>query len=112
MNDKKSCENCGDKICARHVMRKNHVCDDWQRDSEMWLSIMPTEPGWYWWRGGTKSDPLVVRIYYFSDGTMSTNGAGINYYKMAGNEWQGPITPKEYMDWKHAEALVAKGGKG
>jgi hypothetical protein len=24
----------------------------------------------------------------------------------------GPLSPKEYMDWEHAEALAAKGGKG
>ena len=94
MNDKKSCENCGRSMRNCPIKMRDLQC--WVRNRELWLSILPTEPGWYWWRNDEKDEPVI--------GDLGFNGFGvfIGEFKNGITEivadykgqWQGPITPK------------------
>jgi hypothetical protein len=67
----------------------------------MWLSILPTEPGWYWLRKLYVRDSEIV-LYVCQDsqgGNFIALGWGTDYDKTPTDkiegQWQGPITPKE-----------------
>ena len=91
MNDKKSCENCvscRNMLCYAVIentaaLPTPPLCRHWLRDPSKWLSILPTESGWYWLKlEGGKA--IVKWIDKLNIGHIA-----------GGNEWQGPITPKE-----------------
>jgi hypothetical protein len=70
--------------------------DCWKRDPQKWISILPTEPGIYWWKE-TKKHNAVITDVYINDkdkklyATMPS-GFGMQLTMVRGR-WQGPITP-------------------
>ena len=92
--DKKSCDTCKGGICPDTVNGRENYCDTWKRDPLRWLSILPTEPGWYWWRWKTNgtivgiiNDPLSGKLV-----TSGERGIEIDNIRLNG-QWQGPIKP-------------------
>jgi hypothetical protein len=95
MKDKKSCGNCAyfDDICLIQGKCKN--LDHWFRNPRLWLSILPTEPGIYWWRDNNK-EYLCTRMIFMSDKLREhclVNPA--LSLEERGGQWQGPLTPNE-----------------
>lgn len=102
MTDKKSCENClrklTERICADcDMLTHSH----WIRNPQMWLAILPTEPGWYWWRANEDAKPTVIELYSCSKKLCKT-GFQVNYSgsecweflrMIDEGEFQGPIEP-------------------
>lgn len=104
-NDKKTCENCGNKnkIAACHTYRRDSVypgCEYWTRNPRKWLDILPTEPGWYWFKNNLRAKKYEV-IFIFQENRNerlicqdlegNTFILGVNI----GGCFQGPITPEE-----------------
>jgi hypothetical protein len=110
---KRSCENCKhyyfvEALCMRKTKRVHKpatsICHNWSRRPSRWLSILPTEPGWYWWRSihwsvfaskerGKELTARSVRPIF-----VTKSFAESSYMKrtwMYGGQWQGPITPEE-----------------
>jgi hypothetical protein len=56
MTDKKSCESCWHN--RKHVLpseipcprRACNICKHWFRNHRLWLSILPEETGYYWYK--------------------------------------------------------------
>jgi hypothetical protein len=100
MTDKKSCWNCiGSKSFYSIVcydgkrIDKNGICPRWQRNPDLWLDIMPTDLGWYWWRPDARSEAITTHIINIGHYKATT--------KMSG-QWQGPIKPEgEYCVCGH-----------
>ena len=93
MNDKKSCENCGR---TKHFCESKGLCSQWLRNPAMWLSILPTEPGIYWWRkDADHKSHLTIRHLFMSDKLrehcLVLPSMSI---KERGGQWQGPIKPE------------------
>lgn len=66
----------------------------------------PTKPGWYWWRGGERGEPVVVQVRYTSvPGELvvaSVHGGSEQYLtappdlhclEMPDGQWAGPLEP-------------------
>jgi len=96
--DKKECVNCRDKTTCGQGIRdvRGYGCSQWSRSPRLWLDILPTEPGWYWFRGGPyTNDPQASRVRYIGPLLcVAPNDLWHPIEKMVG-QWQGPITPKE-----------------
>lgn len=98
MNDKKSCENCIlGKDCPRNGwIKQKGCCETWQRNPSLWLDMLPTEPGWYWWKAwSSEKTGLIYWIENYDNGPMmATDPDGDVSVKEIGGYWQGPLTPK------------------
>jgi hypothetical protein len=88
--DKKSCQNCMVFPCTKYL--KQGICTKWQRNPRGWLSILPTEPGWYWLKetGGKLQVVEIYRDIVYRSGTECFEDL-----KYIQGQWQGPITPEE-----------------
>lgn len=87
MNDKKSCENCGRSMRNCPIKMRDLQC--WVSNNELWLSILPTEPGTYWWKQNKKDKYRIREVengYFCDDNSLVSE---------IGGYFQGPITPKE-----------------
>jgi len=97
-NDKKSCDNCikNGAICSG-VSGYSEIqgsgddgqCSGWSRDPRKWLSILPVENGWYWWKQFVDSIAYPREIshgYFIDDDSLVSE---------VGGELQGPISPVE-----------------
>ncbi len=101
MSDKKSCENCKDKDAVCSGIRVG--CPLWQRNQSMWLSILPTEPGWYFYSHNLKKIGQ-KEIWSFEILQAEAEYDDLRFWDVAMGEytkvksmrgmWQGPITPK------------------
>ena len=88
MNDKKGCKNCGRLFLCE--IRENHrkgICRNWRRDPNVWTSVPPTEPGWYWCRG-TKDAASLFHIGAWEIAAWK------NLKQKLLLQFQGPVTPK------------------
>jgi hypothetical protein len=88
MPDKKTCENCGMQTKEWCIPLK--VCDKWTRNPRLWLSILPEEPGWYWYREDSKHVPTIAEVERGSSGVLTV---GWDILQPIG-QWQGPIRPE------------------
>ena len=107
MNDKKLCQNCGhlwaDWLCHiknTAITKRVVSCPHWTRSPCKWISILPTEPGIYWFK--TKgNDYNLCEVYVDRDNelfsrTVNTGRRGLLLSILAGKvQFQGPIAPKE-----------------
>jgi hypothetical protein len=84
--DKKSCENCGRQMPNCPIKTKNLTC--WLRNPRKWLSILPTEPGWYWFK--KQNEIGLMNISKLTLNEWIENSAHAKTF-----QWQGPITPNE-----------------
>ena len=94
MNDKKSCANCG---WTKHLCEAKGLRDQWLRNPRMWLSILPTEPGWYLWKipeSKYDSHPVVLYVRDYA-GRLAIQNCTISGSQYEKGEWQGPIKPEE-----------------
>ncbi|MDD4862284.1 MAG: hypothetical protein PHI33_09240 [Smithellaceae bacterium] len=95
MSGKQSCENCGnqDTITACQAYHRNDMwgCKYWHRNPHLWLDILPSEPGWYWYRVQAKSVVWMVNVHTLYNGLH----VGEDTVKELGGLWQGPIAPEE-----------------
>lgn len=101
MTDKKSCQNCKRYRPGESCFCRNFA--DWQRNPDKWLSILPTEPGLYFWRPDTSVKYTVVELWKIST-HLCKSGLQVFFFGTEGHdflddiqegEWQGPIVPKE-----------------
>jgi hypothetical protein len=86
--DKKSCENCGRadrKYCDE---KYRPLCEKWLRNPHKWLSILPMEPGWYWFK--KQNEIGLMNISKLTLNEWIENSAHAKTF-----QWQGPITPNE-----------------
>ena len=99
--DKKMCENCthlGKIGCLGYVAPE--PCVHWFRNPSLWLSIWPSEPGWYFQRRKNEPKYYTVRgiVESEEDGALveivGDHDDEITVVKIGG-EWQGPIKPSE-----------------
>lgn len=91
MVNKKSCENCISFLAYQltHCKSDMYPCKNynrWSRNPRLWLSILPTEPGWYWLRKDFRTEPMTIHISDVKHLKLTTKIIG---------EWQGPIRPEE-----------------
>ncbi len=88
--DKKGCENCKTKfMCANKFGDK--YCH-WLRNPRRWLSILPTEPGIYFYRKCTCSKWEAACLIINESGQLLWES---NRKSVKGTyEWQGPIRPE------------------
>ena len=77
MTDKKSCKSCGIGNCAGCTNFSK-----WTRNPRQWLLILPTEPGWYWWRDNLNASSQIICIALLELG------------KLKHGQYQGPIKPE------------------
>lgn len=90
MSDKKSCENCGR---TKHFCESAGLCDQWLRNPHMWLSMPPTQPGWYWFKNEL-TEPVCIKLFLNpTTGKILDDFNDADISKWDG-EWQGPITPE------------------
>jgi hypothetical protein len=102
--NKKSCLNCVSypEYQITRCKYDNWPCKNhnrWQRNPRKWLSILPEEPGWYWWRRKQGNKGTVVQVYInpFNNtelffGNKTKTASLVKQYPKS--EWQGPITPE------------------
>lgn len=95
MNDE-ICENC--KYAIRGLCyldaefptkwTRLHTCEKWMRHPNLWLSIPPTEPGyWFWRKIGSKNYGLE---------SLDENDLQDKAFAIQGKmEWQGPLKPNQ-----------------
>lgn len=102
MTDKKSCANCmnnlaycrdcelNPKLTARQKVSNNHI-----RDSHKWLSILPTAPGWYWWRQNERYKPVIIECFSsrLEMPVAKFMDERVEILETLGGEFQGPIEP-------------------
>ncbi len=108
---KKSCENClrkDDKNSLSVIIsgfcqywmspfREFDICEKWQRNPSLWLSILPTEPGWYFERKTGIKD-RIIEVVKDAHGNICEILHDGWKGKLQGNQWQGPITPHRGRD--------------
>ena len=100
MKDKMSCGNCAIGRADLLGCKIKSKCRDfakWERPTYLWLDILPSEPGWYWFEDHTfPKHPDISAVEIHNDGTMSLCGTEIyrEVNKQKGR-WQGPLTPNE-----------------
>jgi len=90
MTDKKSCESCVDKnrLCKTGGLN----CKGWLRNPCLWLSILPTEPGIYFYRKCKCSKWEAACLIINESGQLLWKS---NKKPVEGTyEWQGPIRPE------------------
>jgi hypothetical protein len=102
--DKKSCENCGhleaDWLCDRsggNITKRTIACGSWTRNPDKWLDILPTEPGWYFWKEPIKKEISMELVGKSNNELFGFVCVGRTYdipVKTMKGQWQGPITPK------------------
>jgi hypothetical protein len=88
MTDKKSCQNCKRGICPNGIDQFPECCFSWKRDPRLWLSIPPTEPGWYWYKRYGEIGIMEVKKYDIDIWKNDSSWSGLFL-------WQGPISPEE-----------------
>jgi hypothetical protein len=93
--DKKSCENCLMQTeCKRCPSRKgctSFSLTRWQRNPRKWLSILPEEPAYYFYR--KDANKWRVGEVLVKEGKLFWKS---NNHEVNGTyEWQGPITPED-----------------
>jgi len=92
MSDKKSCLNCAEhgtglsNYCGKQATVCNHL-SHWLRNPDLWLDILPTEPGWYWYERGIEGGIFKITALDIENWERDDNW--VKKFK-----WQGPITPK------------------
>jgi hypothetical protein len=89
MSDKKSCINCN-PFEDRHCRLSDNAatCNKWQRNPDMWLSILPVEAGWYWRK-------TVVTDYPWIEQVCNSDIESESIFRRKTDLWQGPIKPRE-----------------
>lgn len=68
-----------------------------------YTSELPTEPGWYWWRGGRwYVTPSINRVlietphgHVFDEMQVHLGGCEYESVRLAGGEWAGPLEAPE-----------------
>ena len=109
MSDKRECRNCAscrNMLCYARIentaaLPTPPLCKYWLRNPTLWLDILPSEPGWYWWR--YKGEETITDVYIReSDKKLyvtlpSGFGASLALIKSKKEkcQWQGPIKPAE-----------------
>lgn len=92
--DKKSCENCGR---TKYFCESKGLCEHWLRNPDLWLDILPTEPGWYWLDSNRPliGKTIIAKVHAGEFGLLATFE---DYHTMPitdiDGQFQGPITPK------------------
>jgi hypothetical protein len=91
--DKKSCENCIKVeqccICTRAKVL-GADCDSYQRNPRLWLSILPEESCYYFYRKNVNK--WGVAEVFVKEGKLFWKS---NDHEVKGTyEWQGPISPE------------------
>ncbi len=90
--DKKWCENCRTKfMCANKFGDK--YCR-WQRNPRLWLSILPEEPGWYWYRKEKVKTEVIELRFVEDDHRLVADDCINRHIELWGGEFQGPIRPE------------------
>jgi hypothetical protein len=111
--DKKSCDNCKFGMRGQcHLdsefptsLTSALICAAWSRHPNLWLKILPDSEGWYWWRRDNDTKPTVVELLQCSKRLCKTGFqvfiSGSECWEFLGtidgDQWQGPITPKESL---------------
>ena len=62
---------------------------------QRWTRERPTEPGWYWYKGDTDLDAVVVWVAPNLCLINLTHKGPVRAYD---GLWQGPLTPNEAME--------------
>jgi len=105
-----------DGALMRGLWRPVHPDHGWDHATWMWAtctgeSLVPTEPGWYWWRlmddhpwhamrVGMHRNKLIARIDtgYFFDAMHIVGEEGVN-----NGQWGGPVTGMPPENFKEQE---------
>jgi hypothetical protein len=99
MTDKKSCDACnglqkcfGGYLPGNQTIKEKINCPKWKRNPRAWLSILPTEPGLYFYSKNLKKGWSVGEIMLDEHGDMVwvANNRRVKF----NGQWQGPISPE------------------
>lgn len=83
----KRCENCKHYLSLDCEISPCDKMKRWKRNSNLWLSIVPEEPGWYWHKRCGEGSIMIVTKNDIE--SWKKDASWVKLFK-----WQGPITPK------------------
>jgi hypothetical protein len=85
--DKKSCQNCFHRKDTCTFDSSGGIgCKSWKRNQDMWISILPEEPGWYWHERWDEVNIMKVTWKDIENWKTDNNDSWAKLFK-----WQGPM---------------------
>lgn len=100
MSNKKSCENCVNKLDSKNIISAvvncsgTKLCSHWKRNNLVWLNLPPEHEGWFWWQLSEKDESTVLHLQRRKIDFELALADCINMLiKDREGQWQGPITP-------------------